>query len=63
MNAGHVVSRSMISEHVWNEEFDSFTNVIDVYVSYLRDKIDKGFKRQLIHTRRGVGYILKEPKK
>jgi DNA-binding response OmpR family regulator len=59
LNAGHVVTRSMISEHVWNEEFDSFTNVIDVYVNYLRDKIDKGFKKKLIHTRRGVGYILK----
>jgi len=60
LNVGHVVTRSMISEHVWNEEFDSFTNVIDVYVNHLRDKIDKGFKKQLIHTRRGAGYILKE---
>ena len=60
LNANHIVTRSMISEHVWNEEFDSFTNVIDVYVNYLRDKIDRGFKKQLIHTRRGVGYILKE---
>lgn len=59
LNAGQIVTRTMISEHVWNEDFDSFTNVIDVYVNYLRSKIDKGFKKQLIHTTRGVGYILK----
>lgn len=50
----------MISEHVWNEDFDSFTNIIDVYVNYLRNKIDKDFKKQLIHTIRGTGYILKK---
>lgn len=59
LNANLVVTRTMISEHVWNEEFDSFTNVIDVYVKYLRNKIDKGFKKQLIHTRRGIGYALR----
>jgi DNA-binding response OmpR family regulator len=60
VNRGRIVTRTMISEHVWNEDFDSFTNVIDVYVNYLRKKIDSGFKKQLIHTERGAGYILKE---
>lgn len=60
LNAGQVITRTMISEHVWQEDFDTFTNVIDVYVNYLRNKIDKGFKVQLIHTIRGSGYILKE---
>ena len=50
----------MISEHVWEEDFDSFTNVIDVYVKHLRDKIDKGFSAPLIQTIRGAGYTLKE---
>jgi heavy metal response regulator len=58
LNANQIITRTMISEHVWNENFDSFTNVIDVYVNYLRKKIDKGFKKQLIHTIRGAGYIL-----
>lgn len=60
LNASQVITRTMISEHVWNEDFDSFTNVIDVYVNYLRNNIDRGFKKQLINTIRGVGYILKE---
>lgn len=59
LNANSVVTRTMISEHVWNEDFDSFTNVIDVHINYLRNKIDKGFKKKLIHTLRGAGYILK----
>jgi len=59
LNANHVVTRTMISEHVWNEDFDSFTNVIDVYINYLRNKIDKGSAKKLIHTLRGRGYILK----
>lgn len=53
-----VVTRTMISEHVWNESFDSLTNVIDVYVRYLRNKMDRTFDRQLIHTLRGTGYML-----
>jgi len=60
LNANQVVTRTMISEHVWNEDFDNFTNVTDVYINYLRNKIDKGSDKQLIHTIRGVGYILKE---
>jgi heavy metal response regulator len=59
-NAGSVITRTMISEHVWDINFDTFTNVIDVYVNYLRNKIDKGQKIKLIHTIRGRGYILKE---
>lgn len=60
LNANQVVTRTMLSEHVWHEDFDSFTNVIDVYVNYLRNKIDKGFKKRLIHTIRGTGYTLRE---
>lgn len=59
-NAGRVLTRSTIAEHVWNVDFDTETNVIDVYVTYLRNKIDKGETRRLIHTIRGVGYTLKE---
>lgn len=59
LNANQVVTRTMISEHVWNEDFDSFSNVIDVHINYLRNKIDKNSLKPLIHTIRGVGYILK----
>jgi len=59
-NAGTVITRTMIAEHVWDINFDTFTNVIDVYVNYLRNKIDKGRETRLIHTVRGRGYILKE---
>ncbi|RMH09459.1 MAG: DNA-binding response regulator [Nitrospirae bacterium] len=58
-NAGRVLTRPMISEHVWDLDFDTFTNVIDVYISYLRNKIDRGHERTLIHTVRGSGYMLK----
>ena len=50
----------MIAQHVWGVNYDTFTNVIDVYVNYLRKKIDSGFEPKLIHTVRGVGYVLKE---
>ena len=60
LNANQVVTRTMISDHVWNEEFNSFSNIIDVHIRYLRKKIDEGFKNKLIHTIRGTGYILKE---
>ncbi|HNX82713.1 MAG TPA: response regulator transcription factor [Candidatus Omnitrophota bacterium] len=60
LNATHVVTRTMISEHVWHEDFDSFTNVIDVYMNFLRNKIDKGHKKQLIHTIHGKGYVLRK---
>lgn len=57
-NARRPVTRTMIIEHVWDIHFDSVTNVVDVYINYLRNKIDKGFSPRLIHTLRGVGYIL-----
>ncbi|HTF32398.1 MAG TPA: response regulator transcription factor [Myxococcota bacterium] len=60
-NRGRVLSRALIAEHVWGVHFDSFTNVIDVYVNYLRRKIDSDFEPKLLHTVRGVGYVLKEP--
>lgn len=60
-NTGRVLTRPMISEHVWDLDFDTFTNVIDVYISYLRNKIDRGHEHTLIHTVRGSGYILKAP--
>ena len=60
-NAGRVVSKIMIMEHVWDYNFDPQTNVVEVRVSRLRDKIDKGFDAKLIHTVRGVGYVLKAP--
>ena len=58
-NAGHRLTRSMIIEHVWNLSFDTGTNIVDVYVNYLRRKIDDGFTPRLIHTVRGVGYELR----
>ena len=58
-HTGRVLTRPMISEHVWNQDFDTFTNVIDVYVNYLRNKIDRGRTKKLIHTIRGSGYMLK----
>jgi len=59
-NPNTVLSRAMIAEHVWDYAFDSFTNIIDVYVNYLRKKVDKDFSVKLIHTVRGQGYILRE---
>lgn len=58
-NAGSVVTRNMIAEKVWDHSFESFTNIIDVYVNYVRKKVDKGFDRKLIRTVRGQGYTLK----
>ncbi len=58
-NAGRVLTRAMISEHVWNYDFDTETNIIDVYVNYLRRKIDSGREKRLIHTVRGSGYVFK----
>jgi DNA-binding response OmpR family regulator len=55
-NAGRRLTRAMIIEHVWNLTFDSTTNVVDVYINYLRRKVDDGFSQPLIHTVRGVGY-------
>ena len=55
-NSGRRLTRAMIIEHVWNLTFDSTTNVVDVYINYLRRKVDDGFSPSLIHTVRGVGY-------
>jgi two-component system copper resistance phosphate regulon response regulator CusR len=59
-NAGRVLSRTMIVEHVWDESFESLTNIVDVYVRHLRAKVDDPFPTRLIHTVRGVGYSLSE---
>jgi heavy metal response regulator len=59
-NPGRVLTRTIIAEHVWDQSFDSETNVVDVYINHLRSKIDKGFDKKLIHTVRGVGYVLKD---
>ncbi|MQT12300.1 response regulator transcription factor [Segnochrobactrum spirostomi] len=59
-NAGQVVTRTMLLENVWDYHFDPQTNVIDVHVSRLRSKIDKGFERPLIHTVRGAGYMVRD---
>jgi DNA-binding response OmpR family regulator len=57
-NAGRVVGRAEIAEHVWDEEFDPFSNLIEVYVNRIRRKVDSGFGKTLLHTRRGAGYVL-----
>jgi heavy metal response regulator len=59
-NAGRAVTRAMIIEHVWNFSFDTMTNVVDVYINYLRKKVDEGFPSKLLRTLRGVGYQLGE---
>lgn len=61
-NSGVVLSREKIENHIWNFDYDGGTNVIDVYISYLRKKIDSGFDRKLIHTVRGSGYVIREEK-
>jgi DNA-binding response OmpR family regulator len=57
-NAGRRVTRTMIVEHVWNLSFDTTTNIVDVYINYLRKKVDGDHSLHLIHTVRGVGYEL-----
>lgn len=59
-NKGIVLSREKIENHIWNFDYEGGTNVVDVYISYLRKKIDDGHKEKLIHTVRGKGYILRE---
>jgi two-component system, OmpR family, response regulator len=59
-HAGQVVTRTMLLENVWDYHFDPQTNVIDVHISRLRGKIDKGFDRQLLHTVRGAGYMIRD---
>ncbi len=59
-NKNHVISRTKLSEHVYDYHFDSDTNVIDVYINKLRNKIDKGFDKQILQTVRGIGYVIKD---
>lgn len=59
-NKGKVLSREAIENNVWSFDWEGGTNVVDVYVSYLRKKVDAGFDRKLIHTVRGVGFVLRE---
>ena len=61
-HAGQVVTRTMLLEHVWDYHFDPQTNVIDVHISRLRSKIDKGFAQPLLHTVRGAGYVVRDSK-
>ena len=58
-NKDQIVTRNMIVENVWDASFDNFTNVVDVYINYLRNKIDRGYEMRLIQTVRGVGYSLR----
>lgn len=59
-NRGIVLSREKIENHIWNFDYEGGTNVVDVYISYLRKKIDEGHDKKLIHTVRGRGYVLRE---
>ncbi|QJW89913.1 response regulator transcription factor [Spirosoma taeanense] len=59
-NQGRVLSKPDIAEHVWDLNFDTGTNVVEVYINYLRKKVDKDFSKKLIHTQFGMGYVLKE---
>ncbi|MCI5591201.1 MAG: response regulator transcription factor [Ruminococcus sp.] len=59
MNKGVVLSRGKIEDHIWNYDYEGGTNVVDVYIRYLRKKIDDGFDKKLIHTVRGAGYVIK----
>jgi DNA-binding response OmpR family regulator len=58
-NKDQIVTRNMIVENVWDSSFNNFTNVVDVYINYLRNKIDRDFEPHLIHTIRGIGYMLR----
>ncbi|MBM4056143.1 MAG: response regulator transcription factor [Planctomycetes bacterium] len=57
---GQILTRTMISEHIWDHNYESFSNVIDVHISHLRNKLEKDFNKNLIHTVRRVGYVLEE---
>lgn len=60
LNRGKILSRDKIEDHIWNFDYEGGTNVVDVYISYLRKKIDDGFDKKLIHTVRGRGYVIRE---
>lgn len=59
-NKGRILSRTQIGDHIWNYDFDGASNIVDVYIRYLRSKVDNGFDNKLIHTVRGSGYVLRE---
>ena len=59
-NKGRILSRTKIFDHIWGDDLDTSSNVVDVYISYLRDKVDKNYSPKLIHTVRNVGYVLRE---
>lgn len=60
-NAGRPLTRSMIMEHVWNEDYEGLTNVVDVFINLLRRKIDRDFQLKLLRTARGIGYMIEDP--
>ncbi len=62
-NKGSILSRSKIENHIWNYDYEGGTNVVDVYIRYLRQKIDRDFSPKLIHTKRGLGYMISEEAK
>jgi two-component system copper resistance phosphate regulon response regulator CusR len=62
-NPGRPLSRTMIVEHVWDMDYDGLTNIVDVYIRHLRSKIDDGWPNRLIHTVRGIGYMLDLPER
>ncbi|MBV9086968.1 MAG: winged helix-turn-helix transcriptional regulator, partial [Acidobacteriaceae bacterium] len=61
-NVGRAVTRSMLLDHVWGEGYEGFTNVVDVYINYLRSKIDRDFPLKLIRTVRATGYMIADPR-
>ncbi|MBQ9157388.1 MAG: response regulator transcription factor, partial [Eubacterium sp.] len=61
VNRGQTLSRQQIEDHLWDYSYEGASNMVDVYIRYLRKKIDEGFEPKLIHTVRGVGYVIKEP--
>lgn len=62
-NQGRPLTRTMIVEHVWDQDYDGLTNIVDVYIRHLRSKIDDNYPQKLIHTVRGVGYLIDSPEK
>lgn len=60
-NQGRVLSREQIEQHVWDCGYEGGSNMVDVYIRYLRKKLDEGYEKKLIHTVRGAGYVVREP--
>lgn len=60
-NRGRVLSREQIEQHVWDFDYEGGSNMVDVYIRYLRKKLDEGYEKKLIHTVRGAGYVMREP--